>query len=136
MRRTFLVGLVALTVVVGMVTAGIVVTRSVASRETAESGATEHEAELARIEARLFFDNPFERMTMIEYAVVGRRVSPDGPPCQPTGPSGYETERGLHLVVAAYTLFGLQVSRVLVECDGSALRMRPRETLLEAAERS
>ncbi len=135
MRRTFLVGLVTLTVVVGLVAAGIVTTEVVASRDGGVSGASEHEAELARIEARLFFDNPFERMAMIEYAVVDRRVSPDGPPCQPTGPSAFETERGLHLVVAAYTLFGVEVSRVLIDCDGSALRMRPGETLVEAAER-
>ena len=135
MRRTFLLGFVTLTIVVGMVAAGTFTTRLVASRDGAASGAPEHEAELARIEARLFFDNPFERMAMIEYAVIDHRVTPYGPRCRPAGPDDHETESGLQQVVAAYTLFGLEVSRVLIECDGFALRMRPGETLAQAAER-
>lgn len=118
MHRTFLLGFVTLTVVVGMVAPGIFTTRLATSRDGAGSGAPEHEAQSARIEGRLFYDDPFERMAIIEYAVVDHRVTPDGPPCQPAGPSGYETERGLEQVVAAYTLLGLEVSRVLIECDG------------------
>ncbi len=129
MRRTFLVGLVALTVVVGMVTAGIVVTRSVASREAAESGATERDSQVARLDASLFFDNPFEQMAIIDSAVVDHRVTPDGPRCQSVDPYDYQTERGLQQVVAASSLFGFEVGRVLIDCDGSALRLEPGETL-------
>jgi len=135
MPRKLLVGLVALTVVVGMVAAGVVATRRVASRDGAASGAPKHDSGIARLDARIFFDNPFEQIAIIDYAVVDHRVTADGPRCQSAVPYDYETEHGLEQVVAAYSLFGFEVGRVLIGCDGSALRLRPGETLVQAAER-
>lgn len=59
-------------------------------------------------EARLFFDNPVERLLQIGYAVTGD-VSGGEPQCP--------------WVVEAFTLFGIPAGRVVIACDGSAQRL-------------
>lgn len=135
MRPSVLVGLGVAIVFAAVLALGRLSTHALTAPERSDAGVSRHDSQVARLDARLFFDNPFEQIAIVDYAVVDHRVTPDGPRCQSAVPYDYETERGLQQVVAAYTLFGFEVGRVLIDCDGSALRLRPGETLLQAAGR-
>lgn len=103
---------------------GVEQARIVAERETA-ADASPVDAAVAVREAKIFFDNPFERLVFVAYAVVDYRLTPDGPACDSIPPFDYEVDRGLEQVVAGYTVFGIELGRVRIECDGSGQRLPP-----------
>ena len=67
-------------------------------------------------EARVFFDNPTERMLQLTYSVTSMKGSllPDDLP----GP-----EPECPWFVEAFSLFGISAGRVLIDCDGNAQRV-------------
>ena len=66
-------------------------------------------------EARLFFDNPSERLLQLAFAVT--EVAPA------TGVVCAFGVAGRAYVVEAFTLFGVPAGRVVLGCDGGATRL-------------
>ena len=58
-------------------------------------------------EAKTFFDNPFERMLQLGFAVTGEAAG---------------EEARCPWLVEAFSLFGIPAGRVLITCDGDAQR--------------
>jgi hypothetical protein len=99
-------GLVALTLVAVAVVAVAAPAILAATRSHPRLDPAQREAVVT--EARMFFDNPIERMLQLSYSVT-------------VGVSGAEPR--CPWLVEAFSLFGISAGRVLIECDGDAQRV-------------
>lgn len=101
LRRRLLCGVLAVLAVIVIGWVGIEVAHRTAdrSRDASIPGAA---ASAAEQEAHLFWDNPFQRIFYVASSTVNVQQGPSCP----------------RFEVIAFTLFGIEMDHVLVDCEG------------------
>jgi hypothetical protein len=119
-RRAALLVATVFVSALGVGTVGVWGAQDTAARATATADVPPHDAEYAFNEAAIFFGNPFEQLLIVAFGVTQHEVTDGRIDCE-------RSYGGVVQVVTAYTVFGIESGRVLIDCDGGARRLHAGE---------
>jgi hypothetical protein len=120
-RRAALLVATVFVSALGVGTVGVWGAHDTAARATAAADVPARDADYAFNEAAIFFGNPFEQLLIVAYGVTFHEVTHGRIECERSH------HGGVVQVVTAYTVFGLEAGRLLIDCDGGARRLRAGE---------